>query len=322
MLTSTRRSISYPNTTRVDAPDIPAHIKNLVDALDIDVFYGSGPIASRPVSTAGSPGIMGRLYWATDTQTLDWDYGTGWVTLYPQTGVSVPIGGAIDWDYAAAGIPSWALLQYGQAINRTTYATLAALAAAASYPHGAGDGSTTFNLADKRGRATAGKDDMGGVTASRITAAISGTAGTVLGAAVGNEGVTLSTGQIPSHNHSVTGAPSRTGSATLSGSVGFSDPGHRHNLRIDNGSSGSPSYRIATRGAGSDGYLDQDTDSNVGLPHLGNSGTGISVNNGSLAVSDTISITVGSLGTGNTGSGGVHLNTQPTIIVNKIIRAL
>src|SRR5215831_17372628 len=59
---------------------------------------------------------------------------------------AVPIGGSLEWDYGAAQIPSWALLQYGQAISRTTYAALAALASAASYPHGSGDGSTTCNI--------------------------------------------------------------------------------------------------------------------------------------------------------------------------------
>src|SRR5215831_12641940 len=114
---------------------------------------------------------------------------------------AVPIGMSLEWDYAAASIPSWSLLQYGQAISRTTYAALNALASTASYPHGSGDGTTTFNIADKRGRVSAGKDDMGGTAANRITAAISGTNGTVLGAAVGAEGVTLATAQIPSHSH-------------------------------------------------------------------------------------------------------------------------
>src|SRR5499427_914587 len=142
---------------------------------------------------------------------------------------AVPLGSALEWDYLPASIPAWALLSYGQAISRTTYAALAALASAASYPHGSGDGSTTFNVADKRGRFSAGKDDMGGTAASRITAAISGTAGTVLGAAVGNEGVTLATAQIPSHSH--TGA---TNTVSADHSHGFTtggrSQGHAHSI--------------------------------------------------------------------------------------------
>lgn len=81
MLTSSRRGISYPNPDRSDSPDIPLHIKNLVDALEVDVFYAQGLLSARPVSTGGSPGIIGRLYFATDNSTLYWDYGTGWQSV-------------------------------------------------------------------------------------------------------------------------------------------------------------------------------------------------------------------------------------------------
>src|SRR5499427_2749998 len=143
--------------------------------------------------------------------------------------MSIPVGASFEWDYGAAQIPAWALLQYGQAVSRTTYAALAALASAASYPHGSGDGSTTFNIADKRGRVAAGKDDMGGTAANRITAAISGTAGTVLGAAVGTEGVTLATAQIPSHSH--TGATGTfSADHSHSGTSGGRSAAHTHAL--------------------------------------------------------------------------------------------
>lgn len=44
----------------------------------------------------------------------------------------------------------------GVAVSRTTYAALSALLSSMSYPFGAGDGSTTFNLPDLRGRAPVG----------------------------------------------------------------------------------------------------------------------------------------------------------------------
>jgi microcystin-dependent protein len=53
--------------------------------------------------------------------------------------------------------------------------------------YGSGDGSTTFNVPDKRGRVSVGKDNMGGSTAGRITAAVSGLDGTVLGASGGDQ---------------------------------------------------------------------------------------------------------------------------------------
>lgn len=130
-------------------------------------------------------------------------YGSGGSEEY----VGVPPGTVLD--FAGATAPNGYLLCYGQAISRTTYA---ALFTAIGTAHGNGDGSTTFNLPDCRGRAVAGKDDMGGTTAGRITAAGSGVTGTTLGAAGGADTHTLTVAQIP------------TGTHTYS----FSDPGHTH----------------------------------------------------------------------------------------------
>ena len=68
-------------------------------------------------------------------------------------------------------------------------------------PHGNGDGSTTFHKPDARGRALIGRDDMGGTAANRITSAGSGILGKVPGAVGGAETVTLTTAQLPSHQH-------------------------------------------------------------------------------------------------------------------------
>lgn len=114
--------------------------------------------------------------------------------------------------FAGASAPTGWLLCYGQAISRTTYA---ALFAAISTAFGAGDGSTTFNVPDCRGRVPAGKDDMGGVAASRLTTAGSGVNGAALGAVGGAQTHTLDTTQIPAHshgeNHTGSGAGSQIG---------------------------------------------------------------------------------------------------------------
>lgn len=86
----------------------------------------------------------------------------------------------------------------GTAVSRTTYA---ALFAAIGTAFGAGDGATTFNVPDLRGRVPLGKDNMGGVAANRVTAGGSGINGATLGAVGGAEVVTLSVAQIPSHTH-------------------------------------------------------------------------------------------------------------------------
>jgi len=237
---------------------------------------------------------------------------------------AVPIGMSLEWDYAAASIPSWSLLQYGQAISRSGYPALHALASAASYPHGNGDNSTTFNIADKRGRISAGKDDMGGTAASRITAAISGTAGTVLGAAVGAEGVTLAIAQIPSHNHSANTdyfSSNHTHNGT-SGTVnsnhthGYGDPGHAHNVRYSRGWLGqSPVNPAATSNPGA-------------VQNIGTYGAGTGTYTGGQSADHYHYWASGGSSADHNhqfyaeGGGGMHLNTGPTIVCNMIVRAL
>ena len=115
--------------------------------------------------------------------------------------------------YAGTTAPSGWLLCYGQAINRTTYSSLFA---AIGTTYGTGNGSTTFNLPDLRGRSVLGKDNMGGIAASRITSAGSGIVGTTLGDTGGLETHTLTTTQIPAHNH--TGTTDNPGNHTHTGS--------------------------------------------------------------------------------------------------------
>lgn len=114
---------------------------------------------------------------------------------------SIPVG--ILAPYAGSTAPTNWLLCYGQNVSRVTYADLFA---AISTTYGSGDGSTTFGLPDLRGRAVYGKDNMGGSTASRITAALSGITGTTLGSAGGAESFTIAQVNLPSYNLTVSGA--------------------------------------------------------------------------------------------------------------------
>ena len=70
--------------------------------------------------------------------------------------------------HAGASAPAGALLCYGQAVSRTTYAILFAVIGTA---FGSGDGVTTFNVPDLRGRVWAGLDNMGGTDAGRLNMA-------------------------------------------------------------------------------------------------------------------------------------------------------
>lgn len=121
-------------------------------------------------------------------------------------GLLVPFSlpaGSISQYAGAVAPPDW-LLAYGQAVSRTTYA---ALFAAIGTTFGAGDGSTTFNLPDFRGRNAVGKDNMGGVAANRVTTGGGGVDGLTLGAVGGGETKTLTTAQTPSHTGHVTAQP-------------------------------------------------------------------------------------------------------------------
>ena len=108
--------------------------------------------------------------------------------------LAVPAGSLID--YAGATAPTGWLLCFGQAVNRTTYADLFAII---STTFGVGDGSTTFNVPDFRGRVGLPADNMGGSSANRVVA----TQADNVGQASGAETVALTTAMLASHTHSL-----------------------------------------------------------------------------------------------------------------------
>jgi microcystin-dependent protein len=107
----------------------------------------------------------------------------------------LPIGTIMD--FAGSATPAGWLLCDGSSLLRA--GTYAALFGVLGVVYGSVDG-THFNLPDLRGRVVAGKDNMGGTAANRLTAAWS-MDGTVLGANGGNENHTLSIAQMPQHGH-------------------------------------------------------------------------------------------------------------------------
>jgi microcystin-dependent protein len=168
--------------------------------LNVDTL-GAKPLRSAPsvelpagVLVQGTPYVA--LYNSSDAAFyLQGFYGNPY---------SVPIGGVLPYTGTTAPNSNF-VLPYGQAISRTTYSSLFSLL---STTFGSGDGSTTFNVPDLRGRVVAGADGMGGVSANRLTDAVAGM--DALGDAGGAQSHTLSTSEMPAHSHGVT------------------DPGHNH----------------------------------------------------------------------------------------------
>lgn len=124
--------------------------------------------------------------------------------------------------------PALTVLPFGQTLSRTTYADLWAFAqaeiAAGNTFYNNGNGSTTFGIGDMRGRVVAGKDNMGGTSASRLGsgAGFGGVANpAILGAAAGSETHALTTAQLAVHSH-----PNF-----------LTDPGHSHTYFEDDGGS-------------------------------------------------------------------------------------
>ena len=128
--------------------------------------------------------------------------------------------------YAGSSAPTGYFLCDGSAKSRTTYATLFGILGTT---YGAGDGSTTFELPDLRGRVIAGQDDMGGSSADRLTGLTGGVDGDVLAATGGVETHTLSVAEIPARTHTsaIRGNNASGDGQNIKSSVSVNNP-HTH----------------------------------------------------------------------------------------------
>ena len=148
--------------------------------------------------------------------------------------VAVPSGAVFP--FAGASAPSGFILCFGQAINRSTYSDLFT---AIGTTYGTGDGSSTFNLPDLRGRAVAGQDDMGGSSANRLTGQTGGVDGDTLGGTGGAETHTLTEAQSPTITNNITGTITHTIVDNAANSLLTSFGGYSQTLPGSNGTSGN-----------------------------------------------------------------------------------
>ena len=177
------------------------------------------------------------------------------------------------------------LMEFGQAVSRTTYARLFEHIGTT---HGVGDGATTFNLPDSRGRVAVAADNMGGTDAGVLTSS------NVLGTKMGAETVTLTAAQIPAHTHPIDHDHPSVNSSNESND-------HTHNVATTPYTStptGPGAWSVASTTVGSA------VSSGVSAPHY-----------------HTVDLPAFSGTSGNNaGGGGAHSVMQPSITVNRMIR--
>ncbi len=262
---------------------------------------------ATPPADDGSQTAANVVSWATIKTKLNDPVKTAYdANITSIQEFLVPSGAVLP--FAGSSIPTGWLLCAGQAVSRSTYS---ALFTAISTTYGVGDGSTTFNLPDLRGRSVFGKDDMNGSAASRVTNGNSGITGTTLGATGGDERLHGHTHTAsvtdPQHSHAhdhFHNAASMTDSAATTGiASGSTNMADAPSVTAGSGgaaapsASGSRSLAITRPAAGT-------VSGSTGSPNAtstNNASTGISVGN-------------------STTGGGASQNMPPAMILNYIIK--
>lgn len=279
------------------------------------------PTSAGPTLLASQDIVINQMVLLAYDTTLNGGVG-GWQLLTATTAGSVIPSGAMM-QFGGSTAPAGWFLCNGAAVSRTGFP---GLFAAIGTTFGAGDGSTTFNLPDGRGRVLAGQDPSN--STGRLTGGFSGgVSAASLANAGGEQGHALSLGELavhahgvndPSHGHGFNDPSHNHGVGDPGHGHGVNDPGHVHTFNANNfaasygqGSSsgdGGPILSINTLNTSVSGAGISIQGSGTGI-FLGASGTGASVAAGGTGISIQ-----------NNGSGSGHNTVQPTLIVNHIIK--
>jgi len=301
------------STDTLASPDHAAQHANANDAIEA-IEAAIGTTAAPVLAKLASPTFTGTP--AAPTASI----GTNTTQLATTAFVAVqlsPIG--MITAYAGSTAPTNWQLCYGQAISRTTYASLFAVI---STTYGVGDGSTTFNLPDLRGRTVAGLDNMGGTDAGRLSTA------NTLGTTTGAETVTLTSAQsgVPAHSHAntVTNNAVTTGAGsshshgnTLTGTTTFASNGHTH---VE-----TNAYTTGYQANNGNAFTLGGTVSNGSVSSGGNSAAAtVGISNAAEAAhthSVTSNVTISNVNNTAANAASATNIMQPTMTVNYIILA-
>jgi microcystin-dependent protein len=226
-------------------------------------------------------------------------------------------------DFAGTVAPEGFLLCYGQALNAVTNPQYQDLFNVIGNQYG-GTNNTNFVIPDLRGRIAAGKDDMGGTAASRLTNAESGILATNLGATGGVQSVTLTGQQSGVQGHTHAHSHTHTSAAHTHGIPSHSTAtlgSHSHTVNGQNrwvgdvNADGSIDWRSQIASADDGSWYAMDASSG-NHSHTINAFTSDSATPGATGDASVTSTSANAL----VNAINSHPNTQPTIIFNKIIK--
>ena len=207
------------------------------------IQFPAGSTAQRPATP--QPGFT-RYNTDASIASLEYWNGSQWININQ---AQVPIGTVAP--YAGSTAPlGWAICD-GSAVSRTTYSALFAIIGTT---YGAGDGSTTFNLPDMRGKAAFGYSSTSGIynTLGGTGGATSYTPSIGLGTlAVSipalNASLPAHTHAVPPHYHSM--SSSGASLVTTANNTGY-ESSHTHLVpgqTVTTSSGGSHSHAVGLR---------------------------------------------------------------------------
>lgn len=252
--------------------------------------------SARPGSGLTAPASGEFGFNLTNSSFEYWD-GSAWQQpVNTSSNATVPTGTLLP--FAGAVAPTGFLLANGSAVSRTTFASLFSVIGVI---YGPGDGSTTFNIPNMINSVAIGAGSIAS-----------------LGTTFGEQNHTLTTGEMPTHSHTVND-PGHGHTVNDPGhNHSHSDPGHSHSLvnTTPAGSAGvvavqstGPNQGIAGGGPGGGSFAELATAA---------SSTGISNVANTTGISNAVNTT--GISNNNTGGGGSHNNVQPSLGVTYVIK--